>query len=221
MADMAEEDIIQQSREQRLMTLALVDQVNGARWQEAALPGGVTPHAMLSHLLGWDEWLIAVLEMSAVRELPVKLVSAYRDVDAFNARSVERYAHISRDDLLGALQGTSARIVSSALAVGGPTWAQRRIPDLAPPRAGQDGQTNTRPSRGPTVGGMLRLLREHERRHCEEFSAALEVSVDMEQLRADLTGEARAAGITEGRAQSGNRPATPRATEQPQAPGQP
>ncbi len=221
MADMAEEDIIQQSREQRLMTLALADQVNGARWQEAALPGSVTPHAMLSHLLGWDEWLIAVLEMSAVRELPVKLVSAYRGVDAFNARSIERYAHISRDDLLGALQGTSARIVSSARAVGGGAWSQRRLPDLAPPREGRDGQPDAKPSRGPTVGGMLRMLREHERRHCEEFSAALGVSVDMEQLRANLTGEAQAAGITASHAQSANLPETPRATEQPETPRQP
>ena len=49
---MAEEDLIQQAREQRLMTLALADQINGVRWSEPALPGGVTPHAMLSHLLG-------------------------------------------------------------------------------------------------------------------------------------------------------------------------
>ncbi|HZC06836.1 MAG TPA: maleylpyruvate isomerase N-terminal domain-containing protein [Ktedonobacterales bacterium] len=215
---MAEEDIIQQGREQRLMTLALADQIHGARWHEPALPGGVTVHAMLSHLLGWDEWLIATLEMSATRELPAKLVAAYREVDAFNARSVARYANVSRDDLLGALQGTSARVVSSALAAGGAEWAQRRIPDLAPPPAEQDGQQAIEPSRGPTVGGILRMLREHERNHCEEFSAALGVSVDMEQLRADLTGEARVAGERE---KGADRPPTPRATEQPQAPGLP
>ena len=56
---MAEEDLIQLAREQRLMTLALADQVDGARWSEPALPGERSPHAMLSHLLGWDEWLIA------------------------------------------------------------------------------------------------------------------------------------------------------------------
>ena len=211
---MAEEDLIQQAREQRLMTLALADQINGVRWSEPALPGGVTPHAMLSHLLGWDEWIIAVLEMSAARELPAKLITAYREIDAFNARSVARYANVSRDDLLGGLQGTSARLVSSALAVGGAEWAKRRIPELAPPRDEADGK----PSRGPSVGGLLRMLREHERAHCEEFSAALGVSVDMEQLRADLTGEERVAAVGE---RSADRPATPRATEQPQAPGQP
>lgn len=211
---MAEEDPIQLAREQRLKMLALADQIAGPRWTEPALPGGVSPHAMLSHLLGWDEWLIAVLEMSAVRELPAKLVAAYHDVDGFNARSVVRYADISRDDLLGALQGTSTRIVSSALAVGGAEWAQRRIPDLAPPRADANGQ----PSRGPTVGGLLRLMRRHERDHCEEFSAAMGVTVDMEQLRAVLTGEAEVAGE---RGKGADRPASPRATEQPQTPDQP
>src|SRR6185437_2330299 len=190
---MAEEDLIQQAREQRLMTLALADQINGVRWSEPALPGGVTPHGMLSHLLGWDEWTIAVLEMSATGELPARLITAYRDIDAFNARSIARYVNVSRDDLLGGLQGTSMRLVSSALAVGGAEWASRRIPDLAPAPARADGK----PSRGPSVGGLLRMLREHERGHCEEFSAALGVSVDMEQLRADLTGEARAAAIVD------------------------
>ena len=209
---MAEEDPIQRAREQRLMTLALADQITGDRWSAPALPGASSPHAMLSHLLGWDEWLIAVLEVSAAHELPAKLIVAYRDIDAFNARSVERYAHISRDDLLGALQGTSVRIVSSALAVGGAGWAQRRIAELAPPRA--DGK----PSRGPSVGGLLRMMRQHEHGHCEEFSAALGVWVDMEQLRADLTGEAR---LADERQQTADRPPTPRATEQPQAPGLP
>lgn len=209
---MAEEDLIQLAREQRLMTLALVDKITDDRWSAPALPGGVSPHAMLSHLLGWDEWLIAVLEVSAAHELPTKLVIAYRDIDAFNARSVERYAHISRDDLLGALQGTSARIVSSALAVGGGEWAQRRIPELAPPR------TDARPSRGPSVGGLLRMMRQHEHGHSEEFSAALGVHVDLEQLRAELTGESR---LADGREQTVGRPATPRATEQPQSPGRP
>jgi hypothetical protein len=193
---MAAEDPIQRSREQRLMTLALADQITGVRWSEPALPGNVSPHAMLSHLLGWDEWVIAILEMSAVRELPTKLITAYRDVDAFNARSVARYANVRRDDLLAGLQGTSARLVSSALAVGGAEWARRRIPDLAPPRDEASARADARPSRGPTVGGLLRMLREHERVHCEEFSAALGVSVDMEQLRADLTGEPRATAQT-------------------------
>ncbi|HEX2347853.1 MAG TPA: hypothetical protein VHI51_05390 [Ktedonobacterales bacterium] len=210
---MAEEDLIQLAREQRLMTLALADQVDGARWSEPALPGERSPHAMLSHLLGWDEWLIAVLEVSAAHELPAKLINAYRDIDGFNARSVERYAHVSRDDLLGGLQGTSARIVSSALSVGGPAWAERRIPELAPPREeqgkGKDGASAkpaAKPSRGPSVGGLLRMLRQHEHGHCVEFSKALGVLVDLEQLRADLTGEPRPAS---------------KAAEQPQQPQQP
>lgn len=189
---MAEEDLIQLAREQRLMTLALVDKITDDRWSAPALPGGVSPHAMLSHLLGWDEWLIAVLEVSAAHELPAKLINAYRDVDAFNGRSVERYAHVSRDDLLGGLQGTSARMVSSAQAVGGLAWAERRIPELAPPREGKDG-ASAKPSRGPSVGGLLRMLRQHEHVHCEEFSKSLGVLVDLEQLRADLTGEPRRA----------------------------
>lgn len=193
---MAEEDPIQQLREQRLMTLALADQITGARWTEPALPGGVSLHAMLSHLLGWDELMIAVLEVSAVRELPTKLITAYRDVDAFNARSVARYANIRRDDLLGSLQGSNARLVSSALSVGGAEWALRRVPELAPPRDGQAGQ-DAKPSRGPSVGGLLGMLREHEHDHCKEISAALGVTVDMEQLRADLTGESRPAGGAE------------------------
>jgi hypothetical protein len=213
---MAEEDLIQQMREQRLMTLALADQITGVRWNEPALPGNVTPHAMLSHLLGWDEWIIAALELSAVRELPTRLVTAYREIDAFNARSVARYANISRDDLFGGLQGTCLRIVSSALAVGGAEWAQRRIPDLAPQRDGANGK----PSRGPSVGGLLRVMRKHEREHCDEFSAALGVSVDMEQLRADLTGEPRVAGANGAAA---DRPAATQTTGQAsgQASGQP
>ncbi len=185
---MAEDDPIQRSREQRLLTLALADQITGARWGEPALPGGVSLHAMLSHLLGWDEWVIAAIELSALRELPARLVSAYHDVDGFNARSVARYANISRDDLLAGLQGTSMRVASSALAVGGAEWAHRRIPELAPPRAAGDG-ADAKPSRGPSVGGLLRMLREHEREHGDEVSAAFGVRVDLEQLRADLTGE--------------------------------
>lgn len=187
---MAEDDPIQRSREQRLLTLALADRINSARWGELALPGDVSLHAMLSHLLGWDEWMIAALEMSAVRELPARLISAYHDVDGFNARSVIRYANISRDDLLAGLQGTSMRLSSSALAIGGAKWAQRRIPELAPPRAGGDG-ASAAPSRGPSVGGLLRMLREHEREHCEEVSAVFGIRVDLEQLRAELTGEAK------------------------------
>ena len=190
---MPEDDPIQQSREQRLVTLTLADQIAGARWDEPALPGDGSLHALLSHLLGWDEWLIAVLEVSSVRELPPKLVTVYRDVDGFNARSIARLAHVSRDDLMASLQGSSRRVASSAFAVGGQAWAQRRITELAPPRP-PDAPADAPPSRGPTVGGLLRLMRRHEQAHGEEISAAFDVRVDLEQLRADLTGEPRAQG---------------------------
>lgn len=179
-----DDDPVQRSREQRLLTLALADQIATPRWSDPALPGGGSLHAMLSHLLGWDEWLIAALEVSATRPLPVRLIAAYRDVDAFNARSVERLAHTSRDDLMASLQGSSMRVTSSALGVGGADWAQRRIVELAPPRA-----ADAPPSRGPSVGGLLRMLRTHEHDHDEEVSVAFGVRVDLEQLRADLTGE--------------------------------
>lgn len=188
---MPEDDPIQRSREQRLVTLTLADQIAVTHWDEPALPGGGSLHALLSHLLGWDEWLIAALEVSAVRELPSRLIAAYRDVDGFNARSIARLAHISRDDLMASLQGSSMRVASSALAVGGAAWAQRRIAELAPPRP-QDAPADAPPSRGPTVGGLLRLMRMHEQEHGEEISAAFDVRVDLEQLRADLTGEPRA-----------------------------
>jgi hypothetical protein len=189
---MPEDDPIQRSREQRLVTLTLADQIASARWDEPALPGAGSLHMLLSHLLGWDEWLIAALEVSGVRELPTRLIDAYRDVDGFNARSISRLAHISRDDLMASLQGSSMRVASSALAIGGTEWARRRIAELAPPRT--DALADAPPSRGPTVGGLLRLMRAHEQEHGEEISATFGVRVDLEQLRADLTGEPRAPG---------------------------
>lgn len=208
----AREDPIQAAREQRLMTLALADQINTARWDEPALPGGVSLHATLAHLLGWEEWATAVFEVSALRELPARLVTAYREVDAFNARSVARFAGVSRADLFASLQGANTRLVSSALAVGGAQWAERRIPELAPPpQAGADSQPH-QPSRGPSVGGLLRMLARHEREHAQEISATFGVSVDLERMRADANGEAATAGE-----RSTDAPG-PRATEQPQRP---
>ncbi|HEU0026752.1 MAG TPA: hypothetical protein VFQ25_06510 [Ktedonobacterales bacterium] len=171
-------EIIQSVRERRLITLGLADQVAEERWREAILPGGRTAHAMLAHLLAWDEWLTAVLELSALRPLPEKLKQPLRDVDAFNGRSIVRFDGLPRQDLLMGLQGASVRLVSALTASGG-GWASRRIPDLAPSRTRPDGQ----PSRGPSVGGLLRTLREHEREHDEEFSAVFGVTVDLEQLR--------------------------------------
>jgi hypothetical protein len=171
-------ELIQSVRERRLITLGLADQVVEERWREPILPGGRTAHAMLAHLLAWDEWLTAVLELSALRPLPEKLKQPLRDVDAFNERSAVRYDGLPRQDLLMGLQGASVRLVSAATASGG-DWAVRRIPDLAPSATRPDGQ----PSRGPTAGGLLRTLREHEREHNEEFSAVFSVMVDLEKMR--------------------------------------
>lgn len=184
---MATEDsanLIQSMRERRLLTLALAGQIPEERWREPALADGWTPHALLSHLLAWDEWATAVFELSALRALPEKLVQAYRDVDAFNARAVARFDGLEHDQTLAGLQGANMRLVSAATA-GRDEWAQRRIPDLAASATRPDGQ----PSRGPSVGGLLRTLREHEREHDEQLSAAFGVTVDLEKLRAEALGE--------------------------------
>jgi hypothetical protein len=177
-------DLIQSVRERRLLTLALAEQVGEERWREPALTGERTAHALFSHLLAWDEWATAAFELSALRPLPEKLALALRDVDAFNARAVARYGGLEREQLLAGLQGVNMRLVSAATATG-PNWAERRIAELAPSPVGKDGQ----PSRGPSVAGLLRTLREHERAHDEEFSTAFGVSVDLDELRARLTSQ--------------------------------
>lgn len=178
--------LIQSVRERRLITLALADQVAEERWREPLLPGDRTAHAMLAHLLAWDEWLTAVLELSVLRALPEKLRQPLRDVDAFNARAVARYDGLGRQDLLTGLQGASVRLASAASA-GGDGWESRRIPDLAPHPTRPDGQ----PSRGPSVAGLLGMLREHEREHDEDFSAAFGVTTDLEKLREQLQSRER------------------------------
>lgn len=177
-------DLIQSMRERRLLTLALASQIPEERWREPVLPDRWTAHALLSHLLAWDEWATAVFELSALRALPEKLVQAYRDVDAFNARAVARFDGLEHDQTLMGLQGANMRLVSAATASAS-EWAQRRIPDLAPSATQPDGQ----PSRGPSVGGLLRLLRDHERDHDEQLSTAFGVTADLEKLRAEALGE--------------------------------
>lgn len=179
-------EVIQSMRERRLITLALADQLAEERWREPALPGGRTTHAMLAHLLAWDEWAIAIFELSVLRALPEKLKQALRDVDAFNQRAIARYDGLPRQDLLMGLQGANARLISAATAGGG-DWASRRIPDLAPNPTRPDGQ----PSRGPSVGGLLRSLRDHERQHGDEFSATFGVTVDLEKLREQAQTQGR------------------------------
>lgn len=185
---MAAEDsatLIQSMRERRLLTLALAEQVGEERWREPLLPGGRTAHAMMSHLLAWDEWLTAVFELSVVRKLPEKLAQALRDVDAFNARAEARYTGLSRDDLLTGLQGANARLISAATGADGSRWAERRITDLTPYSIGPGGL----PSPEPSVAGLLKTLREHESGHGEEFSTAFGVTADLEKLRAQALGE--------------------------------
>lgn len=178
-------ELLQSLRERRLATMALADQVGAERWREPALPGGMTSHAMISHLLAWDEWASAVFELSVVRELPVKLRGALQEVDAFNARAMARFDGLDRDVLLMGLQNSCARVLAAAAGAGGDGWAGRRIPDLAPHPTRADGK----PSRGPSVAGLLRTLREHEREHCEALSAAFGVTVDLDELRARTLGQ--------------------------------
>ena len=181
----ASNDLLQSLRERRLTTLALVDQIGPDRWREPSLPGARTPHALIAHLLAWDEWTSAVLELSALRELPAKLRGALREVDAFNARAVARFDGLERDHLLVGMESASARLLLAATGVGHDGWAARRIPDLAPSPLSANGQ----PSRGPSVAGLLRMLLAHEREHDEELAATFGVTVDLEAMRARALGE--------------------------------
>ena len=173
------DDILQQRREQRLATLSLAEQVAEERWREPLLPGERTLHALLSHLLGWDEWSIAVFELSALRPLPPTLSRALDEVDAFNARAVTRFSGLTRDDLLVGLQTAVERVCTAATIAGGDDWAKRRIADLARPQAAD----SATPSRGPRVGSLLRVLLEHEVEHAGEISATFGVLPNVEQFR--------------------------------------
>src|SRR5690349_19122317 len=103
------DELVQRLREQRLTTIALADQVGEERWREPVLPGG-TIHDVLAHLLGWDEWAMAVFDVSAVRALPDALINALKDIDGYNARSQKRYHNLSRDDLLTGLETITPRL---------------------------------------------------------------------------------------------------------------
>lgn len=177
--DRVGEQLILELSEQRLVSLGLAAQITDD-WRAPALPGQRDAHALYSHLLGWDEWASAIFELEP--PLPAKLVAALRDVDAFNARVVGRFAGIPRDDLLTALHWSSARVISAARGAAGANWSQRRIPDLAPPEAGPT-------SRGPRVSAMLTMLLEHEREHASEVSQAYNVkNVNLSQLRQEALG---------------------------------
>jgi hypothetical protein len=171
-------------REQRLTTLALADQIKEDRWREPLLPGERSLHDLLAHILAWDEWAVGVFEISRLRALPPVLIDALRDVDAYNARAMRRYGNITRDDLLSALQASPERVLASAIGPGGEHWQERRFPELAHARtldAQKDESVVT--SRGPSVGGLLRLLLRHETSHHQEISEAFGITPDLERFR--------------------------------------
>lgn len=178
------DDTLHALRTQRLTTLALADQIKEDRWREPLLPGGRSLHDLLAHILAWDEWAVGVFEISRLRALPPVLIDALRDVDAYNARAMRRYANITRDDMISALQASPDRVLASAIGPGGEYWKDRRFPELAHARtldAQKDESAIT--SRGPSVGGLLRILLRHEISHDQEISAAFGVTPDLERFR--------------------------------------
>ncbi len=180
------DDTLHALREQRLTTLALADQIKEDRWREPLLPGDRSLHDLLAHILAWDEWAVGVFEISRLRALPPVLIDALRDVDAYNARAMRRYANITRDDLMSALQASPDRVLASAIGPGGENWQERRFPELAHARtldAQKDESVIT--SRGPSVGGLLRVLLRHEMSHNQEISAAFGITPDLERFRDD------------------------------------
>lgn len=181
---MTTDDILHALREQRLTTLALADQIKDDRWREPLLPGERSLHDLLAHILGWDEWAVGVFEISRLRALPPVLIDALRDVDAYNARAMRRYAGITRDDMLSALQASPDRVFASAVGPGGEHWQDRRFPELAHARtldAQKDESVIT--SRGPSVGGLLRVLLRHEISHNQEIGKAFEIVPNLERFR--------------------------------------
>lgn len=158
-------EVIQHVRQARYTTLALADQIKDDRWNEPLLPGERTIQDLLSHVIAWDEWLIAVLDISRVRELPPGLVHALGDVDAYNAKAVARFHNLTRDVILGSLQGASDRLLKSVFATG-PDWERRELPPLVL-LTGETGQLSLRRA--------LRYLAQHEVSHHSEIELAYDV----------------------------------------------
>lgn len=183
---MESDDLIQQLREQRLTTLTLADQIKDDRWREPALTGGRSIHDVLAHILAWDEWGIAVFEISAIRALPPILAQALQDVDAFNARAVKRFRNITRDDILSALQTANTRLITSARQTGGAEWATRRMPDLA--RHTEDDAARDEPRHAPSVRGILRSLVHHEHSHAQEIMDAFGITAQLEKPQEGVKG---------------------------------
>ena len=163
------EALVQRLREQRLTTMSLADQVKEDRWREPVLPGEWSLHGLLSHVLAWDEWAIAVFEISLIRDLPPALQRAIDEVDGFNARAKDRYRGISRDDMLSALQAANPRLIGSARASGGTQWFDRKIDGLL-------FLSNTEKNHVPSVSEILRLLRRHESVHSQEIATTFSIA---------------------------------------------
>lgn len=169
------DEALQHLREQQYATLALADQIKEDRWREPLLSGGNSVHAVLSHLLAWDEWAIGAFEISLVRdELPPSFQQALDDVDAFNERAMARYQNVSRDDLITSIQTASGRLAKSATAAGGAEWAARRLPGLTTTVNARDGSGTRQITL--SVRGVLRTLTEHEAEHAKELAQVFGIS---------------------------------------------
>jgi hypothetical protein len=178
------EELAQLVNERRLTTLALADQIGEDRWREPALPGGNSIHDVLAHILAWDEWALAVIELSQLRDtLPDTLVQAAANVDAYNAKAMARYSGITRDDIISALQTSAPRLLRSAAANAGPDWPLRRIEGLRGLPSVNPSQTSGAPSRAPSVRGILRLLAAHEAQHDDEIMAAFAIQPHLERFQ--------------------------------------
>jgi hypothetical protein len=166
--------VVRRLRIQRLTTMSLADQITEDRWREPVLPGDVPLHNMLAHLLAWDEWAVAVFEISLIRELPRVFQDGVDNVDAFNARAQNRYRGISRDDMLSALQSANPRLITSAGSGGSADWYNRQIDGLLFSRRGEE-------QHAPTVSEILRVLRRHEGEHDQEIMATFNIAPKLDQ----------------------------------------
>ncbi|MGO8946833.1 MAG: hypothetical protein ACLQUY_04025 [Ktedonobacterales bacterium] len=167
------DELVQRLREQRLTTLSLADQIKDDRWRESVLPRDASLHDLLADVLAWDEWAIAVFEISLIRDLPTALQQAMDDADAFNRRAEARYRGISRDDMLSGLQSANPRLIASAKANGGTLWYTRMIDGLMFPPNGSSPYK-------PSVGEILRLLRWHEFERGKEIMTAFGISAKLD-----------------------------------------
>lgn len=174
------DEALQRFREQQYATLTLADQIKEDRWREPLLSGGNSVHAVLSHLLAWDEWAIGAFEISLVRdELPPTFQRALDDVDAFNERAMARYQNVSRDDLITSLQTASGRLAKSATSGGGEDWSGRRLPGLTATVTARDGSGSRQITL--SVRGVLRTLAEHEAEHAREIAEVFEIAPAQQQ----------------------------------------